>query len=228
MRTDRYTKVILTIIAVALCVIALPRLETSEVEAASGRPEAVAAVGSQQAGQDVSPIPPTAGAESREVATSTKPLRWRVSNAFHDVDSDHSICGTVVSVRNVAAASVPVDVEWFDFNGNSIALSTLTIPSGDMNVFWTNANVQLEPFTASGIASNTVDFQGGWANVNANDPRILASAAIVCRDVAGQDASNLEAMVNVPTFPVGATAEFFTAGMPDTWTPAPAVSEVPE
>jgi len=227
MRPDRYTKVVLTIIAVALCVIALPRLETSEVMAASGQPEAVAAISRQQPGQDVSPIPPNAEAESREVATSTKPLRWRVSNAFHDVDSNSSICGTVVTVRNAAPAGVSVDVEWFNNLGISEGLSTQSIGPGNIRVFWTNNNVQLVPFTAIGTTASTSDFSG-WANVNADDPRVLASAAIVCRDVAGQAASNIEAMVNVATFAVGATMEFFQAGMPATWTPPMATPEVPE
>ena len=70
MRSDRYTKVVLTIIAVALCVIAVPRLETSEVMAASGQPEAVAAVDPQQTDQDLSPIPPS-------VAQNTSEFSWR-------------------------------------------------------------------------------------------------------------------------------------------------------
>jgi hypothetical protein len=64
--------------------------------------------------------------------------------------------------------------------------------------------------------------------VHADDPRILASAAIVCRDAAGSGATNIEAMTDVATFPVGATMEYFQAGMPVSWTPPMAAPEAPE
>jgi hypothetical protein len=148
-------------------------------------------------------------------------------NAFHDHDSTNSICGTAVSVRNIAPTTVSVDVEWFDHAGVSMGLSTRAISSEQLQVFWTNDNVHLHPFTADGTVTDTSDF-AGWANVNAEDPRVLASAAIVCRDVAGAGTSDIEAMVGVPTYPVGATMEYFQAGMPMHWRPPMATPEVPE
>jgi hypothetical protein len=211
----------------ALCAIALPRLETPEVMAASGQPEAVAAVDPQQSGQALHPVPSTANESSTMARASTKPLRWRVMNAFHDVDSNNSICGTVVTVRNLSAATVSVDVQWFNNLGFSEGLSTQSISSTVPKAFYTNINVNLAPFSIQGTTASTSDFSG-WANVHADDPRILASAAIVCRDVAGTGASNIEAMVDVATFPVGATLEYFQAGMPATWTPPMAAPEMPE
>jgi hypothetical protein len=227
MPSDRYTKFVLTIIAMALCAMALPRLETPEVMAASGQAEAMAAVAPQQSGQAVNSVSSTANESSTMARASTKPLRWRVMNAFHDADSNNSICGTVVTVRNLAPVTVSVDVQWFNNLGFSEGLSTQSISPTAPRAFWTNNNVNLAPFSLQGTVTLTSDFSG-WANVHADDPRILASAAIVCRDVAGTGASNIEAMVDVATFPVGATMEFFQAGMPASWVPPVAVSEMPE
>jgi hypothetical protein len=149
-------------------------------------------------------------------------------NAYYDDDSIHSIWGTAVTVRNAGPATVNIDVEWFRADGTSMGLSTEPIISERVKVFWPDSGVNLTPFTGEGATASTGDLSGGWANVNADDPRVLASAAIVCRDVAGYDASNLGAMINVPAVPVGATLEYFQAGTPAVWTPPTVGPEAPQ
>jgi hypothetical protein len=76
----------------------------------------------------------------------------------------------------------------------------------------------------------TGNFNGGFAKVRADDPRVLVGAFLTCkRDRAtGFDQIDaVRALTNIPAFPVGATAQYFQAGMPSTWAPPMVRPEVP-
>ena len=229
MRQDRYTKTVLTIIAVGLWVLTLIEIG-GPVPSAQAHPTREQAPQLPQAG---GPMLPSGEARS-DFGTSTKPLRWRVLVARQTTAIANTICGTVVSVQNLAPQVVTVDVEWIWISGpvgGSKGLTTVVLGGpGITNVVWTSIDVDLNPINGNGGVTNTGEFTG-WANVHATDPRIHAAAHIICRDAAGfTGTQNLTSIVFVPAVPVGATAEFFTAGMPGMGTPliTPPESLVPQ
>ena len=63
--------------------------------------------------------------------------------------------------------------------------------------------------------------------MHADDPRIEVASFQYCRDGIG-GGQNIASITQVPVYPVGATMEYFQAGMPTTWTPPMAEPEVPE
>lgn len=215
--SDRYTKVVLTVIAVCLCVLTLGEVSlldpTARAEASS---------------VDFSP-PGTREQQktSNAVAgprapTSTLPLRWRIPTAVERVGSAETYCSTVVSVRNLTTSSVSVEVEWFDWDGTTQKLRPMTLPARNLLQWATNNAIVLLPYYADDDAL-ILGFIG-YANVNADDPRILVTATVLCRDGTAGD-SKVLSQNELPVFPVGATMEYFQAGMPVGWTPPRAMPE---
>jgi hypothetical protein len=222
MRSDRYKNVILAVIAVCLLALALTAVGLPGFAA---RAEATVDIAARDAyrghqkpgGEAVEPRGPK----------STLPLRWRVPAAHENVDSDETYCSTVVSVLNVTSATVNVDVEWMWWNDDSEARRPMAVPARSMMQWATNDEINLSPHYADDVANLAI--LHGYANVNADDPRILVTATVLCRDGTAAGAK-IVSQNDVPAFPVGATAQFFQAGMPATWTPpmtAPDLSETP-
>ena len=67
----------------------------------------------------------------------------------------------------------------------------------------------------------------GYASVHADDPRVHVSAYVICRD-GTIGTTNIVGMTQIGTSPVGATMEYFQAGMPMNWAPPMAVPELPQ
>jgi hypothetical protein len=130
----------------------------------------------------------------------------------------------VVSVVNYAPTGTRVDVEFFDLSGVSMGVATdPSLTPGTPDVFVTNSDVLITPFLYDHLAF-TVNFDG-YAQVNSSDPRIVVAAMMRC----GDKGAALPLTINsIPAYPVGATAEFFQAGMPMNWTPPLAEPELPE
>jgi len=224
MRNDRYVKLVLTVIAVALCTIALPRLEIPEVVAAPRMPESIVAVEPQQGATPQRAERLAESSDGPRAPASTKPLRWRIPLAgAAGVLFDAAVCTTAVQVTALqTTGSVAVDVEALHASGLSLGLGTLSVAAGGMRLWMTVNNLNINPeFGWVDTVIGTGNFMG-YALVNSNDPRIMVNAALVCNDNGDRRVTPL------PAYPVGATAEFFLAGMPPSWTPPAAVSEAPE
>ena len=225
MRPDRYTKVVLTIIAICLSVltlseIGLPELTTRAEAMVPVRP-ALPSQTAEEPGNDSVPA---------RASTATLPLRWRIPWAT-ELAASTTNCGTAVVVVNDTNKNLWVEVEWFDLTGSSQALRFLSIPGFEQRT-WISGGVPLngdtdtKPFYNANKAEIS-DLLGGYARVHAEDPRIEVAAFQYCRDAQGYD-KNLLSITNLPAYPVGATLEYFQAGMPTTWMPPMAVPELPE
>jgi hypothetical protein len=164
------------------------------------------------------------------------PLRWRVAVAGHQnlsVD-DYNDCATTVTVMNVATTSTQARVDFYGqddafINGQSAVLdpdSVLTLAT-------------LGGLAGSGggmplgfdVLVTTGNFEGGFAKVYADDPRILVAAFMHCRrdrTGGGGQTDAIRGIVNIPAFPVGATARYFQAGMPISPAPGLATPEPPQ
>jgi hypothetical protein len=235
MHSDRMTKVLLAAIAAGLWMLVLARAGTSEATA-----EAVGAAASldlqRDSGQDE--VSHTMRSERARptgpAAPSGMPLRWRVSYAaaFDDDVSGNNECATVVNLLNTAPVSVSIDVEFYDDNPSLVGTASLSLAPGDShNVVTYAASLSYPiPFKYDSYVF-TGDFVGGFAEVHGDDPRILVSAFMTCRKDGGAvntNALELRGMTNVPAFPIGATMEYFQAGLPATWTPPLVEPEEPE
>lgn len=245
MRSDRYTKAVLTVIAVCLSILTLTMIGlpdfTARAEATAAPSPATAEsaappemhvelVQARLGAEQTHPSPGEeyfAPAQGSTPRSATLPLRWRVSLAANwntdNIGSDE--CFTALTLTGVSPTSIAVEVEFF--NNSAVSLGTVsttafsertttvrTISGGG----WTPS-----PFV-SNAAVNTGNFTGGYARVHADDPRVLVGAFYKCREEFG----GIRSLSGIPVFPVGATAEYFRAGMPATWTPPMAAPEVPE
>lgn len=167
-------------------------------------------------------------------ASSSKPLRWRVTyaSANNPVNAAYNECLTYISVLSAAAGSVQVDVEFFDHDALSVGMSSFSLAVADSHVVGTNPGGGITGIALWGDSwVSTGFFWRGFALVHATDPRILVGAFLTCKEDSasgGGQYQDMRSTANIPAFPVGATAEYFVAGMPSTWTPPVAVPEVPE
>jgi hypothetical protein len=214
MRSDRYVKALLTIIAIGLWALTLTQFAPPEAQA-----------GTSPLIQDsqARPEPPSTGPHAPTV--TDMPLRWRIARARLETGGFNTYCGTEVVVTNITGSTVNAKVEWMDHLGASLGVETLNLTAYEPdNVA---ANITVEPgelFVAAN--SGLSDFQG-YALVYADDPRVMATARIYCRDATGI-AANIVSDQTIPAYPVGTTADFFQAGMPMSWTPPMAEPESPE
>jgi hypothetical protein len=206
----RSTIILLAVVTAALCMGALAWV--------------VAPVaGAESASQPQDGLLPQVQASERIPGPAPLPLRWHVDHAVNMEGYVNTYCATSIVVLNVTSAPVLTQVEWFDNTTGSVGYLEATVPAGRMRVFMTDVDVY--PVIVGGIGLG-MDFFVGNANVHAKDPRIHVSAYITCRDGTGIGSANVVALTSVGTAPVGATAEFFQAGMPASWTPP--MAEVPE
>ena len=221
MHVDRYTKIVLTVIALGLWALMLAEVGLpdfiSEVEATAASPSATTLQSLKKPGGEAGTV---------RAATATLPLRWRVSWAAQYV-ADTTNCGTAIIVTNDTSSSVTVEVEWFSWSGSSQALRPLALPGQQSLIWvsgrdWSTPSVDYRPFVADDFAG-AIGFIG-FARVHATDPRIEVAAFQYCRDGLDQG-KNIMSITNIPASPVGATAEFFQAGIPATWMPPIAAPE---
>ncbi len=221
MHVDRYTKIVLTVIALGLWALMLAEVGLpdfiSEVEATAASPSATTLQSLKKPGGEAGTV---------RAATATLPLRWRVSWAAQYV-ADTTNCGTAIIVTNDTSSSVTVEVEWFSWYNSSEGLGSLAIAGQNSKVWvsgrdWNTPSVDYRPFVPDHYA-DAIGF-AGYARVHATDPRIEVAAFQYCRDGLDQG-KNIMSITNIPAFPVGATAEFFQAGMPATWMPPIAAPE---
>ena len=211
MRSDRYTKIVVTIIAIGLWALVLTQQGNSISNVHASVP--ASHVAQEQRLPDLSHSPTGGGPVSR-AATSTLPLRWRVRTAvlkdFSTVD-----CITIISVRNLAPTSTAVDVEWLDASDTSVGKSSTSIAMGHVKAFSIYNNspatggTNASPFSPMWADTNS-DFTGS-AQVHTDDPRISVAAFLRC-DTQDADADP-NSITSIPADPVGATMEYFQAGM---------------
>jgi len=232
MRSDRYTKVVLTVIAFGLWALTMAPVGTP----LAGATESTRSFGDSPVANDSQQgaVPLMDQAESAPEAsvgpTSTLPLRWRVSWSALNTGSFDTWCSTAIVVMNTKNSKVQVEVEWMDWRGIPVALRADGIAKYRSKV-WTVAlpggRINNLPWGFYDLAALPSDFQG-YALVTANDPRILVSAFQYCRTDVGFAGATIVAHTNIPAYPVGTTMDFFQAGMPAAWTPPMAAPEGPE
>lgn len=155
----------------------------------------------------------TAADESSTAAPATMPMRWRVAHAAELVDtaSITDFCMTMVVVMNTTSKSVSAELEWFSAPGSLLVTESFTLSALQVKYVGTDNEVLIGPFGLD-VDSDQNDFTG-YANVYADDPRIVVSAYLICRDASG-DSANLTAMLPIPTFAVGETLDYFQAATP--------------
>jgi len=215
-------KVVLTVIAVCLSALTLTVIDLPEFATEA---EATVAPASSSAPQDL--MKP--GGETGPVGApaATLPLRWKVSWAVEDVTA---YCGTAVIVTNDTASTVNVQVEWFHYTGTSRGYSSLAVIAFGQRI-WVSSGpygpTEIDPKPYYPDQSEDLGYLLGYARVHADDPRIQVAAVQYCRDGLDTD-KNIVTITQIPVRPVGATMEYFQAGMPATWTPPMVVPEVPE
>lgn len=150
MRSDRYMKAILTVIAgcligLTLTGIGLPDL-TTRAEATVAPQPAYEIQGAGKPGDDAGPI---------RAPAATLPLRWKVAGA--NARGGGTYCGTAVIVTNNTNSAVNVEVEWFNYVGGSVKLNSGTT-SALQQVIWVSGfaigypGVDPAPFIPDGYA----------------------------------------------------------------------------
>jgi len=166
--------------------------------------------------------------------TRSGPLRWRVP-AVAERDGDRKTddeCHTVFSILNVAPTDIEVEIAIHSQDNVFVAGATRTVAPDTSHTFMTaTSGISFPgyPFTPP-TALWTDHLRNGFGHVWADDPRIIAAAFLICTEnfTSIDDSIKHISPSTIPIFPVGATAQFFHAGMPATWTPPMAAPEVPE
>jgi len=223
MRSDRYTKVVLTVIAISLGALSMAQVGFTLSNVHASAPPYLAQAASQEA-----IYPPGGEGHAVRAGASSLPLRWRVRYA-RMLDNANTDCLTIITVRNLSTSATTVEVEWLDAAATSVAMSSLAIAPGTHEHFTTalssGSTVNSTPFYYATWALVLNDFDGS-AQVHANDPRISVAAFLKC-DPSPSDAV-LHTITDIPCDPIGTTTQYFQAGMPANWTPPMAVPEIPE
>jgi hypothetical protein len=231
MHQDRFLKLILAVIGLGLWALAFAVAQLSAAPARAGSDSGVTAstpvtVRSlpRQGVADLATLdvrderpdaqdPARSGVESRDTTPgpATEPLRWFVGHASEATGATTTYCTTTVVVNNRAPGAVVIQVEWFRYDGLSYGYSGKTLSADNSYNFWADTDVNPSPF-GNGISADLGAFVG-YATVHADDPRILVSAYVVCRDGTGT-AAHLIGVSEVAAFPVGETLDYFQAGSP--------------
>jgi len=155
-----------------------------------------------------------------------QPLRWYVDFAVKSSNATYeAYCVTSVIGRNLSPSELTFQVEWFQ-NSGSLGYNEYSIPAGSTGTVTTGFTPLPYPFLW-GVYSDLAVFTG-YANVHADDPRVHVSAYMVCRDAPGTT-GKIVGMTTVGVSPVGASAEFFQAGIPaSSATPRVTTPEAPQ
>jgi hypothetical protein len=208
MRSDRYKSAVLTVIAVCLAMLVLTEVSVPE----SLLPSEATAVG---LGGSVSQKPRSAGQTRALPPDPSLPLRRKVPWATQ-TSGGTTFCGTAIIVTNETASTVSTEVQWVFFNSTPVDQASTTIDPEAQKIFVTGSSasqpdIDYSPFSPDDWAELGIYL--GYARIYADDPRIHVAAFQYCRDGVGSG-KNIVSITNIPTDPVGATMEYFTAGMP--------------
>jgi len=224
MGSDRITKVLIAMIALGIWALTMTQVGTpvSTVHASATphlAPEASSAPGLPSAGEG----------QTVRASTSSLPLRWRVRYAML-LDNNESDCVTVINVHNLAPSSTTVDVQWLDTDSLSVALRSQALaPGKHLNLIPMFSGGSIDSSSDPFIYVDWVEVLGnfeGSARVFSDDPRVSVTAFLKC-DTSPSD-SDPSSIAHIPCDPIGATMEYFQAGMPADWPPPMALPEVPE
>ena len=214
-------RVLLVLTVTACCALGLGQIRPEEY---SGQAEASVSSPTSAIQQHSK----TAASQSR-AATATLPMRWVVPGVHESVNVNGAYCSTAITVTTAfnVTTFLAVQVEFFDDIGLSMGtfvgvphgapgVRTTYITDSEVTPIWTvvDGDADLSNFTGS-------------ATVHSDDPRIMVTAFEWCRSGTGA-ATTLLTVRDLPAYPIGATLEYFQAGMPTTWTPPMAAPEEPE
>jgi hypothetical protein len=151
-----------------------------------------------------------------------------VAWAALETGASDTYCGTAVAVTNTTSQTVNIEVEWMDRWGASKGISNLVATAYLTRVsIVSGSSVTINYLPWSYTDALFVSDFLGYALVTADDPRIMVSAFQYCRSGAGISGATIVAQTNIPAYPVGATADYFQAGIPAEWPPAPAAEAIP-
>jgi hypothetical protein len=199
-------KMLLVLIALCLGALVMAQFYAPEVAAAPSAPGEAAASG-------------VSGALTMQRGpTSLYPLRWRIPWAVNiGTDNEAAIVKCLTQVSVVVPFEVTkvvrVNVEFFDTvgknRGDSVKMygKNLNNPPAELGAQGSVKTDDPIALTFNSYDLNTGDFQG-YALVNADDPRVFVSAHMFC------EKSGSMSFASIPAYPVGATLEYFQAGMP--------------
>ena len=214
MSSRAIARLLFVVITVLLCAVVFLQSQALSAHAeAAGGPQ-------DELGEGVNARTPTIA------GPAPQPLRWYVDFALKkSSDTYDTYCVTSVIGRNLSPSELTFQVEWLDDTG-SLGYNECLIPAGRTRTVTTGFTPLSYPFLW-GVYSDLTEFTGN-ANVHADDPRVHVSAYIVCRD-APATTGKIVGMTTVGVSPVGASAEYFQAGIPaSSEMPRVTVPEAPE
>lgn len=216
MVAERSMKVVLALIAAGLWALALTQFEIPPAAASGVRtgvvstPTGASAMTGQQELERPEHPEPEPGAVRAPTVTNP-PLRWRVAEVREETDNFNTFCGTAITITNTTDGTVNVTIEYLDNGGVPEAVDSFTIAAFSSNFAVTDIDVEPGLLFANIPGSSGLDDFQGYAHVHADDPRIMVTARVFCRDGLGTSA-NIVSDYQVATYPVGSSAQFFLAG----------------
>jgi hypothetical protein len=215
MSTDRSTKALLAIIAAALWMIAIWPTTSPETAAAG------------QVGTTTKAHPPQAtgrAAERLSAGPATLPITWHVPYAMFDSTSIDTHCATAIMISNPTPGTISTEIEYFaSATGYSLGYASVSVDSHVATASWLYRDpgggpyvyVDTNPFISDHIWHTVVDEFAGYASVHSNDPRIIVTAYMVCRDGLDVEAgAKIVGMANIPTYPAHSALEYYRAASP--------------
>lgn len=212
MSSDRYVNCARQVMVAALCVLVLFQVEGMAMAEEGGMANPSIRDGERE-------LP------AAEPLPSLYPLRWRVSHFSEMTNGPY--CVTVVVVQNPTAnPDIVVNLNWFASDGTTRGSASRPLVAHDMEYVISDNDVNPAPFSGN-FSMGLDDYTGGYVEVRSDEPRIIVTAHLVCKDGLGTG-KNLVAITSIPTFPVGATLEHFQAGMRAALTPPVGNSEMPQ
>jgi len=187
MAQDRYTKVVLTVLAVGVWALALAQAGTPAVlaEAVDGAASIDTPTGSVSLEASKSGVP-----------FASHPLRWYMPLVLHVVDTGTLECQTTIGVINLNTSSVAVEIDFINASGTVLTTEASTVVAGGLFAVGTK---ELSQYPNTGTLE-----MDGHARIYADHPNIIPINYIDC---AGGD-------VSMTPQAVGATLDLFRAGVP--------------
>jgi len=188
MAQDRYTKAVLTVLALGVWALALVQ---------AGTPAVLAEVVDVAASVDTPARPAALEGTNSGAPPATYPLRWYMPLVMHQVEGGAINCNTTIAVVNPNTSSVNVEIEFFSDSGSVLGGTKSSAVAA--NSFYYVSTEDMNPdYPNTGPDVTMV----GHARVYADNPNILAVNQIGCNN--GDYA--------LEPFAVGATLDLFSAG----------------